>query len=470
MSPGEMRSYLVTRPKVKSAWFCSECGHQQGRWSGQCPSCEAWNTLNEESLVPAGGSRFEARPLEPSKPVQLKEIAQLVTPRRTTGMGELDRMMGGGVVVGSLTLVGGEPGIGKSTLLLQLTQAFASSGLKVLYVSAEESVQQMGERAGRLGVDSDNLYLLNETHFSMIQKQIEALQPDVVIVDSIQMIYKGEVASAPGSVSQVRESAMEFMHLAKGRGISIFLVGHVTKSGELAGPRVLEHLVDTVLYFEGDKQHHLRMMRGVKNRFGPTDEVAVFQMGNRGLEQVENPSELFIEERRSELAGSVIVPTLEGSRPILVEIQALVTQTAYSTPSRKSIGLDQNRLALLLAVLEKRLGYRLQGCDVFVSAAGGIRVSEPSTDLGILLAVASSRIGTSIPSDTLVVGEVGLGGEVRTVRRVESRIKEGKRMGFRRFLLPRRSLKGIDKEVREGISLEGIDLVEEAIHELLPKG
>ncbi|MGE3954222.1 MAG: DNA repair protein RadA [Parachlamydiales bacterium] len=450
--------------KVKSAWFCSECGHQQVKWSGQCPACEAWNTLQEETVV-AAQSRFEARGPEPSKPIQLKEIAHLVTPRYTTGMGELDRMMGGGVVVGSLTLVGGEPGIGKSTLLLQLTQAFADKGLKVLYISAEESVQQTGERAGRLGVDTDNLYLLNETHFSLIQKQVEALRPEVVIVDSIQMIYKGEIPSAPGSVTQVRESAMEFMHLAKQRGIAIFLVGHVTKSGELAGPRVLEHLVDTVLYFEGDKQHHLRLMRGVKNRFGPTDEVAVFQMGSKGLEQVENPSELFIEERRSDLAGSVIVPTLEGSRPILVEIQALVTRTAYSTPSRRSIGLDQSRLALLLAVMEKRLSYPLTGHDVFVSVAGGIKVTEPSTDLGILLAVASSWLGTPIPSDTLVVGEVGLGGEVRTVRRVEARIKEGKRMGFTRFVLPKRSLKGLD---REGTLLEGVDLVEEAIQALLP--
>jgi DNA repair protein RadA/Sms len=371
------------------------------------------------------------------------------------------------LVPGSLTLVGGDPGIGKSTLMLQLSYALAKQGLIVLYICGEESVDQTSLRANRLGIQTDNLFLLCETNFSSIKSQIDQLNPNVLIVDSIQIVYKSEITSAPGSVTQVRETTTEFMHLAKGRGISTFLIGHVTKSGEIAGPRVLEHLVDTVLYFEGDKQHHYRMIRVVKNRFGPTDEIAVFQMKQSGLVEVPNPSEIFLEERRKESVGSVIIPTLEGSRPILIEVQALVTQTVFSTPSRRCTGLDQNRLALLLAVLEKRMGYQLHKCDVFVSVAGGLRITEPAIDLGLLLAAASSMRNSIIDSETTVVGEIGLGGEIRSVPRIESRLKEAIHMGFKRCIIPKRNVKGIGEDICQKINIQGVEFVEEAIDALL---
>ena len=365
--------------KQKNVWYCNECGHKQVKWAGQCPACSQWNTLQEEVEI-TGARRFEAQPQAISRPVRLKEVAQHETPRVATHLGEFDRLIGGGIVPGTLALVGGDPGIGKSTLMLQLSHALAKQGLLVLYVCGEESVEQTSLRAKRLGIDSDNLLLLCETNFGLIKAQIDQLNPDILIVDSIQIVYKSEITSAPGSVSQVRETTTEFMHLAKGRGISTFLIGHVTKSGEIAGPRVLEHLVDTVLYFEGDKQHHYRMIRVVKNRFGPTDEIAVYQMQASGLTEVPNPSQIFLEERMRETVGSVIIPTLEGTRPILIEAQALVTDTVFPTPSRRCAGMDQNRLALLLAVLEKRMGYQLFRCDVFVSIAGGLRVLEPGID------------------------------------------------------------------------------------------
>ncbi len=328
----------------------------------------------------------------------------------------------------------------------------------------EESVEQTSLRAHRLGIQTDHLLLLCETSFSIIKNSIDQINPHVLIVDSIQIVYKNEIASAPGSVSQVRETTTEFMHLAKGRGIATFLIGHVTKSGEIAGPRVLEHLVDTVLYFEGDKQHHYRMIRVVKNRFGPTDEIAVFQMKPQGLVEVPNPSEIFLEERRRDSIGSVIIPTLEGSRPILIEVQGLVTDTVFSTPSRRCTGLDQNRMALLLAVLEKRMGYPLHKCDVFISIAGGLRITEPAIDLGLLLAAASSMRNLKVDPDTTVVGEVGLGGEVRSVPRLESRLKEAIHMGFKRCIVPKYNLKGISDEFKDKISIQGVEFVEEAVH------
>ena len=337
----------------------------------------------------------------------------------------------------------------------------------MLYVCGEESVEQTSMRAQRLGIDTDNLLLLSETNFSHIKAQIDSVNPDVLIVDSIQIVYKSEISSAPGSVTQVRETTTEFMHLAKGRGIATFLIGHVTKSGEIAGPRVLEHLVDTVLYFEGDKQHNYRMIRVVKNRFGPTDEIAVFQMQTKGLAEVPNPSMIFLEERMKDVVGSVIIPTIEGTRPILIEAQALVTDTAFSTPSRRCTGLDQNRMALMLAVLEKRMGYQLFRCDVFVSIAGGMRILEPGIDLGILLAVASSLRNRRIDPETTVVGEVGLGGEIRSVPRVESRIKEAIHMGFRRCFVPKRNLKGISDDLRQKISIVGVEVVDQAVDALI---
>jgi DNA repair protein RadA/Sms len=451
--------------KLKSAWYCSECGHKQLKWSGQCPQCNQWNTLHEEVEHPV--TRFESKALNRSRPVRIKEVPMGQMPRLRSSIQEFDRLIGGGLVPGSLTLVGGDPGIGKSTLLLQLSEAFAKQGLTALYVCGEESVEQTSMRAYRLGIENDNLLLLNETSFSAIKAHIEQVNPHVLIVDSIQIVYKDEISSAPGSVSQVRETTTEFMHLAKGRGIATFLIGHVTKSGEIAGPRVLEHLVDTVLYFEGDKQHNYRMIRVVKNRFGPTDEIAVFQMQAGGLTEVPNPSQLFLEERTREMAGSVVIPTIEGTRPILIEAQALVTDTVFSTPSRRCTGLDQNRLALLLAVLEKRMGYQLHRCDVFVSIAGGMRVIEPAADLGILLAIASSMRNRCIHYDASVVGEVGLGGEIRSVTRMESRIKEAIQLGFKRCLVPKRNLKGISEELRHKIKVEGVEFVEQAINLLI---
>lgn len=450
--------------KQKSVWFCSECGQKQSKWSGQCPSCNQWNTFQEELEVSSLPQRFESQSSQKNRPVKIGEVKLQEVPRFLTHVCEFDRLIGGGLVRGSLTLVGGDPGIGKSTLLLQLSHALAKQGLVVLYICGEESVEQTSLRAMRLNIQTDHLFLLCETNFSLIKSQIDQLNPDILIVDSIQIVYKSEITSAPGSVTQVRETTTEFMHLAKGRGIATFLIGHVTKSGEIAGPRVLEHLVDTVLYFEGDKQQNYRMIRVVKNRFGPTDEIAVFQMKQTGLAEVPNPSEIFLEERRKESIGSVIIPTLEGSRPILVEVQSLVTDTVFSTPSRRCTGLDQNRLALLLAVLEKRMGYQMHRCDVFISVAGGLRIVEPAIDLGILLSAASSMQNRIVDPETIVVGEVGLGGEVRSVHRIESRLKEAVHMGFQRCIIPRRNVSGISPEIGKKINIIGVEYVEEAVN------
>lgn len=441
--------------KTRSLWYCQECGHSQPKWTGQCTSCKGWNTFHEELHVE---QRFESQRALPSKAVRVDQVAHDEKPRLKTYIHELDRLLGGGLMLGSLTLVGGEPGIGKSTLLMQASHAFAKQGLTVLYVCGEESVAQTSQRAKRLGVSSENLLLLSETNFSLIKKQIEEVGPDLVVIDSIQIIYKSEIASSPGSVSQVRETATELMHLAKSRDLSMLVIGHVTKSGEIAGPRVLEHLVDTVLYFEGDRQHNYRLMRVVKNRFGSTDEIAVFQMAEGGLKEIANPSELFLEERMKGNPGSVVIPTVEGSRPILIEVQALVTDTVYSTPSRKSAGLDSNRLALLLAVMEKKIGYQLHNRDVFVSVAGGMKITEPAIDLGIILAIASSLMNRTVDPETVVVGEVGLGGEIRTVPRLEERLKEAIHMGFKKALVPKRGQK-----THKQIQTLGIERVEEAI-------
>ncbi len=453
--------------KQKNIWCCAECGYQTPHWAGQCSQCKQWHSLHEEAAAPPMSRRFEAQATAPSKPVRLTEVSSQHVPRISTSLQEVDRLLGGGLVPGALTLVGGDPGIGKSTLMLQLSQALAKQGLLVLYVCGEESVEQTSLRARRLGIDSENLLLLNETQFNLIKAHVDAIQPAVLVVDSIQIVYKSELASAPGSVSQVRETAAEFMHLSKGRNLATFLIGHVTKSGEIAGPRVLEHLVDTVLYFEGDRQHNYRIVRAIKNRFGPTDDVAVFQMGDKGLTEVRNPSQLFLEERSKGIVGSAVIPTLEGSRALLIETQALVTETVFSTPSRRCTGLDQNRLALLLAVLEKRLRYQMFRCDVFVSIAGGLKIIEPGIDLGILAAVASSLRNRPIHPDTAIVGEVGLGGEIRSVPRIESRVKECIHMGFKRIILPKKTLKNLSKELQNEISCVGVDLAEEAVNAVI---
>ncbi|MBN4066750.1 DNA repair protein RadA [Simkania negevensis] len=452
--------------KQKRIWCCIECGHKQTRWGGQCPACQEWNSLAEEVEVVSSAKRFESQK-SGAGPVQLTGVKMGQQKRLKTGIFELDRLLGEGLVKGSLTLIGGDPGIGKSTLLLQAADALARQGLVVLYICCEESVEQTSMRALRLGVESDKIYLLNETQFSLVKAQIDQLSPDVIIADSIQMLYKNELPSAPGSVTQVREVAMEFLHIAKGRGIATLLIGHVTKSGEIAGPRVLEHIVDTVLYFEGDRQNHYRMLRVVKNRFGATDEIAIFEMAAEGLREVENPSELFLQERVKHTTGSVIIPTLEGTRPILVELQSLVTDTVFATPSRRSTGIDQNRLALLLAVLEKRLGYPLHRCDVFSSAVGGIKINEPAVDLGILLSIASSFCNIALDPSLIVMGEVGLGGEVRRIPRIEKRIKEAVSMGFKSCLIPKRNHEGLSTELLNKIEVHCIENVEEAIHATL---
>ncbi len=454
-------------PKEKILWNCIECGHQQMKWTGSCAMCQKWNTFEQEVEVQDKGKRFESLRNESPKPMRVKEVLTTEFPRLGTKMPEFDRLLGGGIVSGSLTLIGGDPGIGKSTLMMQLAQNLAEQGETVLYVCGEESVEQTSLRARRLGVADDRLYLLSDTLFSNIKAQIDKLKPNAVIVDSIQILYKSELSSAPGSVSQVRELATEFMHIAKGMGIATFLIGHVTKSGEIAGPKVLEHIVDTVLDFEGDRQHGYRLLRSVKNRFGPTDDIALFQMSAAGLSEVSNPSVIFLEERLKELPGSVIIPTVEGSRALLIEVQALVAASAFSTSTRKSTGLDQNRLSLLLAVLEKKMGYQLHHCDVFVSVAGGLKIFEPAVDLGILMSIASSFCNRPIDAQTAVVGEVGLGGEVRGVPRIENRIREAIHMGFGRCVLPKRNLKGLASDLSSKIALIGVDVVEEAVRALL---
>lgn len=446
--------------KVKKSWVCNECGTKEPKWTGSCSGCNGWNTLVEEIEELTGVRLPHAAP---AKPVKILDVKTGTFSRMHTGIGEFDRLMGNGVVAGSLTLVGGAPGIGKSTLMMHLAEGFAKAGKRVLYVCGEESAEQTGLRAQRMGVENENIYLLSETSLTQIKLQVEAIKPDLLIVDSAQIVYKTELNSAPGTVTQVREVAMECMHLAKGSGITTFLIGHVTKSGELAGPRVLEHIVDTVLEFEGDKQHGYRILRAVKNRFGPTDDIALFEMVTNGLKEVPNPSSLFLEERQKGVTGSVIVPTIEGSRAFLVEVQALSGPTAYPSPTRKAAGIDPNRLSLLLAVLEKRMRYQLYTMDIFVSVVGGLRVREPALDLGIMAALSSSFRNMSISPDVCVMGEVGLSGEVRSVPRFEARIKEAINMGFTKAIVPKKNCKNLPQPLAKKIAIHGVEVVEEAI-------
>ncbi|MDN3504312.1 MAG: DNA repair protein RadA [Rhabdochlamydiaceae bacterium] len=456
--------------KVKSTWVCKDCGSTHRKWSGSCTECGKWDTLCEEISFDhkvANTNRFNSFDVKVAKPVQIDNVTLESASRSTTGLKEVDRLLGGGVVLGSFSLVGGAPGIGKSTMMLTLSEELAKQGKKVLYVCGEESTYQTSMRAKRIGVSNSNIYLLNETVFSNIKTQIEAIKPDILIIDSIQIVYKSEIPSLPGSLTQIKEIAMECMHLAKRQNITTFVIGHVTKSGELAGPKVLEHVVDTVLEFEGDRQHGFRILRAIKNRFGPSDEVAIFEMQSGGLVEVANPSEIFISERSMGSTGSAIVPTLEGSRAILVEVQSLVAQASFANSTRRSTGIDQNRLGLLLAVLEKKMGYHFHSLDVFVSVAGGMKILEPAIDLGILLAIASSFCSRAIGSDVIVIGEVGLGGEVRSVPRIESRIKEAAHLGFRTCILPNKNLPRMDKSIKKLIELKGVDMVEEAIQYLI---
>ena len=444
----------------KSVFFCQNCGHEESKWLGQCPACKEWNTFVEEKMT-----SVKAGTVRDKKEAQIVALSSVETDedaRMMTEMAELDRVLGGGIVPGSLVLVGGDPGIGKSTLLLQVCQRLAAMNKKILYISGEESLKQIKLRANRMGDFSHTLFLLCETNLDMIRNVIEQQTPDMVVIDSIQTMYNEEVGSAPGSVSQVRESTNILMQLAKGLGISIFIVGHVTKEGTVAGPRVLEHMVDTVLYFEGDRHASYRILRAVKNRFGSTNEIGVFEMQKSGLVEVENPSEFMLSGRPEHASGSVVACAMEGTRPMLMEIQALVCKSSFGMPRRTAAGLDYNRVNLLMAVLEKRAGLPLSSYDAYVNIAGGIRMNEPAADLGIVMAIASSYKNKPVSEDAIVFGEVGLSGEVRAVIMPEQRVAEAKKLGFKTCILPEVSVKGLGQV--EGIEVIGVRSVNQAMN------
>jgi len=448
-------SCAIPRPvaRPRTSFVCQACGFQTAGWLGRCPDCQGWSTLVEELADAERPGRRAAPARSDAVPQPITALGGTADVRRSAGIGELDRVLGGGVVPGSVILIGGDPGIGKSTLVLQALAALARSG-PALYVSGEESPQQIKMRADRLGIAEDRLLVLAETCVERIVAQIEHLTPTVVAVDSIQTVFTETLGSAPGSITQVRESAGQLVLLSKRCDLATFLVGHVTKEGSFAGPRVLEHMVDTVLYFEGDRGHSFRILRAVKNRFGSTNEIGVFTMKENGLQPVANPSELFLAERPVEVPGSVVVSSIEGTRPILVEVQALVSPTAFGTPRRTTLGIDPNRVALLIAVLEKKMGLHLLGHDVFVNVAGGVRIDEPAVDLGVLAAVASSFLDRPVDPCTLLIGEVGLAGEVRAVGQAEARVREAVKLGFSRCILPessRRQLPAVN-----GIELLGV--------------
>ena len=449
----------------KIVYFCQECGYESSKWMGQCPGCKAWNTLVEETIstkkgTSSGIGSFQNSGKRP-EPVRLKDISLSEDERQLTKIGELDRVLGGGIVPGSLVLVGGDPGIGKSTLLLQVCRNLAQSGRNMLYISGEESLHQIKLRAERIGEFNENLQLLCETNLETIREVIERKKPDMVVIDSIQTMFHEDISSAPGSVSQVRESTNILMQIAKGQGVSVFIVGHVTKEGNVAGPRVLEHMVDTVLYFEGDRHASYRILRAVKNRFGSTNEIGVFEMRQNGLVEVENPSEYMLSGKPENASGSVVACSMEGTRPILLEIQALVARTNFGMPRRTAAGTDYNRVNLLMAVLEKRLGMNLGNCDAYVNIAGGIKMNEPAIDLGIVMALVSSYRNRPIDEKTIVFGEVGLSGEVRAVNMPEQRVAEAKKLGFETCILPEVCMKTV-KDVK-GIKLLGVKSVNEAV-------
>lgn len=454
----------MAKAKKKTAFFCKECGFESPRWMGQCPGCKEWDSFVEEPVVKTAAGRSVAVP-ERREPSKLSEIKTSDETRIRTGIDEMDRVLGGGIVTGSLVLVGGDPGIGKSTLLLQMCKKLAEAGRDVLYVSGEESVRQIKMRADRLGTFEQELFLLSETDLDVVTEIISRRKPEIVIIDSIQTMYREEIGSAPGSVGQVRETTGTLMRLAKSLPVSVFIVGHVTKEGVVAGPRVLEHMVDTVLYFEGDGGASYRFLRGVKNRFGSTDEIGVFEMRGNGLAEVANPSEYMLQGRPKQASGSVVACSIEGTRPILVEIQALVCQTNFNMPRRTAAGTDYNRVNLLMAVVEKRLGIRMGECDAYINVAGGMRINEPAIDLAIILALLSSYRNQSLDDETICFGEVGLAGEVRAVNMAEQRVIEAAKLGFERCIMPKVNCRqmALEKEQLNGMQLVGI----ESIYELL---
>src|SRR5829696_5865026 len=451
-------------------YVCQNCGHQSRKWMGQCSDCGEWNTLVEERFRPtaqpaaAGGASGLMSGYRDSAPIIFSQIETQDDARVSSGIEEFDRVLGGGIVAGSLVLIGGAPGIGKSTIVIQMAEKLSRIGAKVLYVSGEESERQIKMRGERLGLNADNLYLLPETNLQSIMAQIEKLEPQFVIVDSIQTVFSERIESAPGSVSQVREVAAQLMMYAKQTATPVFLTGHVTKEGSIAGPKTLEHIVDTVLYFEGDRHHNHRIIRATKNRFGAANEIGVFEMTNAGLIPVGNPSELFLQERPENATGSVVTVCMEGTRPMLVEVQALVSSTKSASGRRMAQGFDYNRASLLIAVLEKRLGFQLAGDDVFVNIAGGLEVDEPAADLGIVAAIASSYRNLPIPADTAVFGEVGLTGEVRGALQAQARAREAQSLGFKRLILPMSNKTGLEKLL--GTRVVGVRNLEEALDEL----
>jgi len=448
--------------KVKTHFVCQSCGYRSAKWLGRCPDCATWNSLVEEQLVEtleARGRGWGLSADQPPKPIT--EIEAQEGERLKTRIEEFDRVLGGGIVAGSIVLIGGDPGIGKSTLLLQVSDRLSREDLKVLYVSGEESPRQTKIRGERLGIRGANVLVLSETSLEKILNDITKLKPALLVIDSIQAVFTSELQSPPGSISQVRDSSARLMQLAKGTGIPIFLIGHVTKEGAIAGPRVVEHMVDTVLYFEGGANHPYRILRAVKNRFGPTNEIGVFEMKDCGLEEVLSPSEMFLSERPENVSGSVVVPSMEGTRPILVEIQALVTSSSLAVPRRTAMGVDYNRLSLLVAVLEKKMGLKLYNQDIFLNVAGGIKVDEPATDLGITTSVVSSFLDKPVDPRTVVLGEVGLTGEVRGISQPELRVRESVKLGFHRCILPKTNRERMKRD--DSIKLEGVESLGEVV-------
>lgn len=449
--------------KSKTVYVCGQCGYESARWMGKCPDCGTWNSMVEEER---GAQIIEEKKLKRApglgaEALRVDQIPDEAMARRTTGIGELDRVLGGGVVEGSMVLVGGDPGVGKSTLLTQMCANMAIAGEKVLYVSGEESARQIKIRANRLGASGSGFYVLSENDMNTVEKRMEQVNPSIMVVDSIQTMYLPELASAPGSVSQVRESASRLMKLAKAAGTSVFLVGHVTKEGSLAGPRVLEHMVDAVLYFEGDRDNHYRLLRAVKNRFGSVNELGMFEMGEEGMVEISNASEALLSERAHNASGSVVMCAMEGTRPLLTDVQALVSNTVFGNPRRMASGVDQGRLALLLAVLEKRVGIKMYDQDVYINIAGGMTLTETAADLALCAAIASSRHNTPLPQGWAVMGEVGLAGELRSISHIERRLSECVRLGFDNVVVPNMSLRGA--RIPEGMKVHGKDTVTDAL-------
>ncbi|QTA81823.1 DNA repair protein RadA [Desulfonema limicola] len=453
------------KKKDKNIYICQSCGYNSPKWMGKCPECENWDSFVEEMMQP----KNDSGPLRgvahvQARPVPIDSITLEDEIRTSTGINEFDRVLGGGLVSGSLVLIGGDPGIGKSTLMLQALYGLSLQNLKVLYVSGEESIRQIKLRSKRLGTIGPNILVVSEIDLDSIISMVNSEKPDVLVIDSIQTMFNSDLSSAPGSVTQVRESAMRLMIMAKKTGIPTFIVGHVTKEGAIAGPRLLEHMVDTVLYFEGDRSHVFRILRAVKNRFGSTNEIGVFEMKEKGLDEVPNPSAVFLSERPSNAPGSVVTTSMEGTRPILIEIQALASATSFGNPRRTILGLDQNKVALLVAVMEKKLGLHLMGHDIFMNVAGGVKVLEPAVDMGIVAAIASSFLDRPLPKGCIVMGEIGLTGEVRAISHIETRVSETWKMGFTRCIVPKSNVKRMTEV--EGIEIIGVNTVIQAVETL----